>query len=127
MVLASSREAEVGTLAWGNPDQPRPIRKFRPYQVSKISAEHIAHAYSDTFELPVVISRSDNIYGEGDLTWNRLIPGTCRALVEGKAPILRSDGSLVRDYVYVADMVEGYLNLASRAGDPGITGEVFST
>ncbi len=125
VVLASSREAETEALAWGNPDQPRSNRKFRPYQVSKISAELVAHAYCDTFDLPVVISRSDNIYGGGDLNWNRLIPSACRALLEGKAPVLRSDGSLARDYVYVADMVEAYLTLAALARDPGITGEVF--
>ena len=125
VVLASSREAEMQELASGNPDQSRLYRKFRPYQVSKISAELVAHAYCDTFDLPVVISRSDNIYGEGDLNWNRLIPGTCRALLEGKAPVLRSDGSLARDYVYVGDMVDAYMALAARAGEPGITGEVF--
>lgn len=125
VVLASSREAEVESLALGTPDQPRANRRFRPYQVSKISAELVAQAYCDTFNLPVVISRSDNIYGEGDLNWNRLIPGTCRALLEGKAPVLRSDGSLARDYVYIADMVDAYLSLAARAGNAGIMGEVF--
>jgi CDP-glucose 4,6-dehydratase len=111
-VVASSREAE----------QPR---KVHPYPASKISAELIARAYADTYELPVAISRSDNVYGGRDFNWNRLIPGTLRLLLNGEAPRLRSDGTLLRDYVYVDDMVDAYLRLAARAGDAGVRGEMF--
>ena len=125
VVIASSREAEEvrDTHLSDAPSGPR--RKRHPYQVSKISAELVAQAYSDTYDMPVVISRSDNIYGGRDLNWNRLIPGTVRSLFSGEAPMLRSDGMLMRDYVHIEDMVKAYLMLASRATDAGIRGEVF--
>ncbi|MCR4340694.1 MAG: NAD-dependent epimerase/dehydratase family protein, partial [Gemmatimonadaceae bacterium] len=71
------------------------------------------------------ISRSDNVYGGRDLNWSRLIPGAVRSLLRGEAPLLRSDGTLTRDYVYIDDMVNAYLLLASRAHDPEIRGEMF--
>lgn len=125
VVIASSREAEE---ARGNQPLGAPAgshRKRHPYQVSKMSAELVTEAYSDTYDMPVAISRSDNVYGGRDLNWNRLIPGTVRLLLNGEAPTLRSDGMLSRDYVYVEDIVNAYLSLAVRATDPGVRGEVF--
>jgi len=125
VVIASSREAEESRETQPSEAPQAPHRKRHPYRVSKMSAELVAHAYSDTYDMPVAISRSDNIYGGRDLNWNRLIPGTVRLLLNGEAPTLRSDGTLTRDYVYVDDMVNAYLSLAARAADPGVRGEVF--
>ena len=124
VVVASSREAEDAPPAPRFGNAP-PRRKRHPYQASKVSAELVAQAYSDTYNLPVVISRSDNVYGGRDLNWSRLIPGTVRSLLSGEAPVLRSDGSLVRDYVHVDDMVDAYLLLAARAAESSVRGEVF--
>jgi CDP-glucose 4,6-dehydratase len=125
VVIASSREAEEvrGTRLSEAPLGTR--RKRHPYQASKMSAELVAQAYSDTYNMPIAISRSDNVYGGRDLNWNRLIPGTVRSLLSGEAPTLRSDGTLTRDYVYIKDMVNAYLNLAARAADPDVRGEMF--
>lgn len=125
VVLASSREAEWETCDPGKRDQLRLNRRHHPYQVSKMSAELIAHAYCDTFDMPIAISRSDNIYGGGDFNWARLIPSACKAILEGKAPVLRSDGTLARDYVYIEDMIIAYMTLAAKSGEPGIKGAVF--
>ncbi len=125
VVIASSREAEDSRSAFHSEVASVSRRKRHPYQVSKISAEIISQAYFDTYNIPVVISRSDNIYGGRDLNWNRLIPGTVRSLLSSEAPFLRSDGTLTRDYVYIKDIVNAYLMLASRATEPGIRGEVF--
>ncbi len=125
VVVASSREAEDGASGELSAAPPAPRRKRHPYQASKMSAELVAQAYSDTYDLPVAISRSDNVYGGRDLNWNRLIPGTVRALLSGAPPLLRSDGTLTRDYVHIDDMVRAYLILAARAADSGIRGETF--
>jgi CDP-glucose 4,6-dehydratase len=74
----------------------------------------------------VAITRFSNLYGGGDLNWNRLIPGTMRSVLRGKAPLIRSDGTFKRDYVYVEDAVNAYLILAERAGQPGICGQAFN-
>lgn len=100
VILASSHEAE---------DCHRPgTRKFHPYMVSKASAEWMVRTYSDMFGIPAVIARSNNIYGGGDTNWRRLIPGTLQALFRGEPPTLRSDGQLLRDYVYIDDAIAAY-------------------
>ena len=66
------------------------------------------------FDLPVAITRCGNFFGGGDLNWNRIIPGTIRSVFQGVAPVIRSDGTLIRDYIYVEDAVNAYLTLAEE-------------
>ena len=94
-----------------------------PYDVSKSCTDLIALSYFHTYALPVAITRCGNLYGAGDLNYNRLIPGTIRSLLAGERPIVRSDGSFVRDYFYVRDAVGAYLDLARAMLVPG--GERF--
>ncbi|MFN2256021.1 MAG: NAD-dependent epimerase/dehydratase family protein, partial [Candidatus Promineifilaceae bacterium] len=97
-----------------------------PYDVSKSCVDLLAQSYAATYQLPVAITRFSNLYGGGDLNWNRLIPGTIRSVLRGKAPVIRSDGTFKRDYVYVEDAVNAYLTLARRANQPGICGQAFN-
>lgn len=97
-----------------------------PYDVSKSCADLITVSYFQTYKLPVAITRCGNLYGGGDLNWNRLIPGTIRSVVRGERPIVRSDGSFVRDYFFVRDAVEAYLALAERLHEPKFHGEAFN-
>lgn len=83
--------------------------------------------YAVTYGLPVVTTRCGNFYGGGDLNWNRVVPGTIRSILRGQRPVIRSDGSLVRDYFYVEDGVAAYMLLAERlATQPGLGGEAFN-
>jgi CDP-glucose 4,6-dehydratase len=125
VVVASS------DMAYG--DQPvlpyteeTPLLGRHPYDVSKSCADMIAQAYHKTYGLPVVITRCGNLYGGGDLNWNRIVPGTIRSVLKGERPIIRSDGTYIRDYFYVKDAVLAYLKLAQRAAEPGIAGEAFN-
>lgn len=126
IVIASSDKA------YGANDQlpyaeTAPLQGRHPYDVSKACADLIAQSYSATFGLPVCITRCGNLYGGGDLNWNRLVPGTIRSALRGERPVIRSDGSYVRDYFYVEDGALAYLALAERmAADPGIRGEAFN-
>lgn len=97
-----------------------------PYDVSKACADLIACAYAATYDLPVAITRCANIYGGGDLNWSRLIPGTIRSVIRGQRPIIRSDGTFVRDYIYVQDAVAAYLTLAKHLDEPKVRGEAFN-
>lgn len=97
-----------------------------PYDVSKSCADLITVSYFQTYKLPVAITRCGNLYGGGDLNWNRLIPGTIRSVLRGERPIVRSDGSFVRDYFFVRDAVEAYLALAERLHEPKFHGEAFN-
>ena len=98
-----------------------------PYDVSKSCADLIAQAYAKTYGLPVCISRCGNLYGGGDLNWNRIVPGTIRSVIRQEHPIIRSDGTLTRDYFYVKDAADAYLRLAERmSADASLAGEAFN-
>jgi len=97
-----------------------------PYDVSKACADLIAQMYHSSFGLPVTIARCGNVYGEGDLNWSRIVPGTIRSLLNRISPVIRSDGNYVRDYIYVRDVAQAYLELAEASGDEGIAGEAFN-
>lgn len=102
-----------------------PLHGRHPYDVSKSCTDLLAHTYAETYGLPVTIARCGNIYGGGDLNWSRIVPGTIRLVLSGEAPVLRSDGTLIRDYLYVEDVVDAYLTLADHTGE-GLRGEAFN-
>jgi len=83
-----------------------------PYDASKVCDEILAQSYFHTFGLPVGITRCANIYGGGDLHWSRIVPGTIRSIMQGERPVIRSDGTPVRDYLYVEDAADAYITLA---------------
>lgn len=85
-----------------------------PHDVSKACAELIARSYYFTFGLPVVITQFSNLYGPGDLHFSRIVPDTIRRVLRGKPPVLRSDGTPKRCYLYIDDAVDLYLLLAER-------------
>jgi CDP-glucose 4,6-dehydratase len=125
VVVASSDKA------YGRSDQlpyteDMPVNGRHPYDVSKSCADLLAQTYAASYGLNLAVARCGNIYGGGDLNWSRIVPGTIRRVLEGKRPVLRSDGSFVRDYIYVEDVVDAYLALAEAAGRPGVRGEAFN-
>lgn len=93
-----------------------PLRGDHPYEVSKSSADLIAHAYFQTYHTPVTVVRFANVYGEGDLHFSRIIPGIMKALINKETLKIRSNGKFVRDYVYVKDIINGYLTLMKNFG-----------
>ena len=97
-----------------------------PYDVSKSCADLISIAYHKTYNLPVCVTRCGNFCGGGDLNFNRIVPGTIRSIIKGDRPIIRSDGTFVRDYIFVLDAVEAYLLLAEKMDDKTIHGEAFN-
>lgn len=92
-----------------------PLAGEHPYDVSKSCCDLIAQSYGITYSLPVSIARMGNIYGPGDLNFNRVVPGTIRRILEGKSPQIRSDGTPVREYFFVDDAVDAYLTMAEQA------------
>jgi CDP-glucose 4,6-dehydratase len=125
MLVASSDKA-YGTHKQLPYTEDAPLLAQHPYDVSKACAEMLARAYAATYELPVSITRCANLYGGGDLNWNRIVPGTMRSVIYGERPIIRSDGTLVRDYLYVQDAVAAYLRLAQVMDERRLVGEAFN-
>lgn len=103
-----------------------PLLGCHPYDVSKTCADILARAYFATYGLPVAVTRCANLYGGGDLNWNRIVPGTVRSLIRGERPVIRSDGTLLRDYLYVQDAVHAYMTLAEHLDADGAQGEAFN-
>lgn len=125
VVVASSDKAygEQEALPYA---ETAPLQGRHPYDVSKSCADLIALAYAETYDLPVCVTRCGNIYGGGDLHWDRIVPGTIRSVLRGERPIIRSDGTMTRDYLYVEDIVAAYLLLAECMDDPALHGEAFN-
>lgn len=108
-------------------DEEAPLIGRHPYDVSKSCADMISQSYAHSFDLPVCVTRCGNLFGGGDLNWNRLIPGTIRSVLRGDNPIIRSDGTYIRDYFYVEDAALAYLMLAEKMStNPQILGHAFN-
>jgi len=88
-----------------------PLNGLNPYDASKASADLIARSYHKSFNLKVVVTRFVNIYGPGDTNWNRLIPGTIKSIFKKQKIIIRSNGKFLRDYLYIDDVVDGYIKI----------------
>lgn len=97
-----------------------------PYDTSKAAADLIARSYAETYGLPVAVTRLANVYGGGDFNFSRLVPETVRALLAGESPVIRSDGSPERDFIYAADAVDGYLTIADALGEAENRGLAFN-
>jgi len=103
-----------------------PLNPSYPYDVSKACADMIARSYAATWGLPVAVTRLANVYGGGDLNWSRLVPDTARALAKGERPVIRSDGSPERDYLYVDDAIDAYLAVASSLDSEDLRGRAWN-
>jgi CDP-glucose 4,6-dehydratase len=102
-----------------------PLRAAYPYDASKAAADTIARSYATAYGLPLAVTRFANVYGGGDLNFTRLIPETVVAVLDGRPPVIRSDGSPERDFLHVDDAVSAYLAIAAALGD-GAAGEAFN-
>jgi CDP-glucose 4,6-dehydratase len=126
-IVAASSDKAYGTQAQLPYDESTPLTGRHPYDVSKSCADLLAQSYASTFGLPVAVTRCGNFYGGGDLNWNRIVPGTIRAVIRGQRPVIRSNGRYIRDYFYVEDGVEAYLLLAEQLAErPELAGQAFN-
>jgi len=125
IVVASSDKA------YGDQDQlpyveTMPLAGQHPYDASKSCADIVTHAYAVTYRMPAAVTRCANLYGPGDLNFSRIIPDTFQALIEGRRPVIRSDGTPKRDYLFVKDGAAGYLALAEAVSKGRCHGQAFN-
>jgi len=106
--------------------EDHPLLAAYPYDASKACVERLAKTYFITYGLPVAITRCCNIFGGGDLNFSRIIPGTIKSIIFNQNPIIRSDGTPVRDFIYVKDAARAYIVLAESMGKAGVNGEAFN-
>ncbi|UYO36194.1 GDP-mannose 4,6-dehydratase [Bacillus zhangzhouensis] len=125
-VIVASSDKAYGDQEQLPYDEDMPLNGKHPYDVSKSCADLISYTYYNTYGLPVCITRCGNLYGGGDLNFNRIIPQTIQLVLEGKTPEIRSDGTFIRDYFYIEDAVKAYLLLAEKMEEKGLAGEAFN-
>ena len=106
--------------------EDHPLLASYPYDASKACVERLARTYFTTYELPVAMTRCCNIYGGGDLNFSRIIPGAIKSIIFNQNPIIRSDGTPVRDFIYVKDASNAYILLAENIGKTSVNGVAFN-
>jgi CDP-glucose 4,6-dehydratase len=122
IIVASSDKAYGKTKKQYTENSP--LHGDHPYDVSKSCTDLIAQTYFKTYDLPTVISRFGNVYGEGDLHFDRIVPGICEAIIKKKTLFIRSNGEYIRDYLYVKDVSAGYILLLQKLAES--KGEAFN-
>lgn len=125
VVVASSDKA-YGNHELLPYDESFALRGNYPYDVSKSCADLIAFSYYNTYSLPVCVTRCCNLFGPGDLHFSRIIPGSMKSIINNQNPIIRSDGSPLRDFIFVKDIVNAYITLAEHMDDDSIHGSAFN-
>ena len=125
-VIVASSDKAYGDQEKLPYDENMPLQGKHPYDVSKSCADLIAQTYYETYKLPVCITRCGNLYGGGDLNFNRIIPQSIQSILNNEAPVIRSDGSFIRDYFYIEDAVDAYINLAEKVVELNLGGQAFN-
>ncbi|HEY6396588.1 MAG TPA: GDP-mannose 4,6-dehydratase, partial [Solirubrobacteraceae bacterium] len=106
--------------------EAHPLAALYPYDVSKAASDMLARCYWHTFGLPVAVTRLANVYGGADTNRSRLVPEAVCAALSGKRPVIRSDGSPERDFLYVEDAVRVYLAVWAALGRGEGRGEAYN-
>lgn len=125
MVVASSDKA-YGSHEKLPYKEDAALKGSHPYDVSKSCADLICFTYWNTYKVPVCITRCGNIYGPGDFNFSRIVPDAIRCAIKNKTLSIRSDGKFTRDYIYVEDIVKGYMLLAERLKRFKLEGKAFN-
>ncbi len=123
-VIVASSDKAYGDLRKSKYKESDPLAGDHPYETSKSATDLISTTYYKTYQTPVVVTRFGNIYGEGDLNFSRIVPGIMEAIAKNRRLNIRSNGKLVRDYLYVKDVVNGYILLAQHIDK--VKGEAFN-
>ncbi|MBN1953682.1 MAG: GDP-mannose 4,6-dehydratase [Anaerolineae bacterium] len=125
-VIVASSDKAYGVHETLPYTEDAPLRGCYPYDVSKTCADLIAQAYAATYRQAIAVTRCANLYGGGDLNWSRIFPGTIRSVLRNERPVIRSDGTMLRDYLYIRDAVSAYLALAEQLERPELRGEALN-
>lgn len=123
-VVVASSDKSYGKLKKQKYIETDPLSGDHPYDTSKSVTDLISTTYYKTYGIPVVVTRFGNIYGEGDLNFSRIIPGIMKSIIKNEQLKIRSNGKYIRDYLYVKDVVNGYILLAKNINK--VKGEAFN-
>jgi len=117
IIVTASSDKAFGEIEQMPANEETPLNPYHPYDASKAAADLIAGSYAMYYGIQGAITRCGNIYGPGDVNWQRLIPGFIKAMLTNKDFVIRSDVKQIREYNYVDDIITAYL-LIARSLDP---------
>jgi len=97
IIVASSDKAygKSETLPY---TEETPLVGDHPYEVSKTATDLLAYTYYKTYDLPIAVSRFGNTFGPRDRNFDRIIPGALEAVIKNTELMIRSDGTMIRDF-----------------------------
>jgi CDP-glucose 4,6-dehydratase len=125
-IVIASTDKVFGDWGEAEANDETPLRPSHPYDASKAAGDMLAQTYAKQYELPLAVTRCGNVYGPGDVNWDRLIPGAVRSLLVGRRPTLRSDGQYVREFNYIADIANAYCILGSKLLAGSLRGKTYT-
>lgn len=125
-IIVASSDKAYGSSKKLPYNEETPLRGLHPYDASKSCEDILAQTYHNTYKSPISILRCGNIYGPGDFNFSRLIPDAIRCALASKRLVIRSDGTFTRDFVYVDDIVRGYMMVAEKMRKAKLHGEAFN-
>ena len=139
-VLQCAREAGVKKVMYSSTSSgyglnPSPNTEdqsddcLNPYSVSKVAGEKYCKMYTDLFDLPTVIFRYFNVYGERAPRKGQYAPVIgifLRQLAAGEPLTIVGDGEQRRDFVYVKDVARANLMAAISNAEPEAYGQVYN-
>ncbi len=125
-VIVASSDKAYGKQSELPYREDQPLLASYPYDVSKAACDMIARSYWSSFALPVAVTRFANLYGGAETNRSRLVPEAVCAALAGRPPVLRSDGSPERDFLYVEDAARAYLAIWEALSRGHGCGEAFN-
>ena len=125
-VVCASSDKAYGNLKGEKYDESFPLEGKHPYDVSKSCSDLISQTFAHSYGMNIAVTRCGNFFGPGDLNESRIIPHTIVSLLNNRAPIIRSDGKFIRDYIYVGDGAAAYRLLAKQMIEKPMPGEAFN-
>jgi CDP-glucose 4,6-dehydratase len=111
VIMVASSDKAYGSLIGDKYTESHPLNGIYPYDASKSATDIISNSYRQTYNLPIVTTRACNIYGYGDYNQQRIIPGIIYSYLKNREFIIRNGGNDFREYIYVEDLVDAYLNI----------------
>lgn len=110
-VLVTSTSEVYGTAQYVPIDEKHPFQGQSPYSATKIGADRIAESFYRSFDIPITIVRPFNTYGPRQSA-RAVIPTIITQLLAGKEEIKLGSLKPTRDFNYVKDTIQGFIEIA---------------
>lgn len=125
-VVVSSSNTVYGPQTKYPFEEDAALNGEHPYAASKACADIVTRSYAKTLKMHAVACRQTNTFGGADPHRTHIVPSAVFSLLKNEPPVIKSDGTPTKAYIFVDDTVAGYLRLAELAHDPRVSGKAFN-